>query len=257
MRTLYLIFGLVFANFSIAQNVGINPSGTSPDPSAALDVDFTNKGLLIPRVALTSTNDAVTIPSPQTSLLVYNTGTGGLSPAGFYFNNGTPAAPQWVFFVTNNNMFTNSFVAFSTGNITANTTWQVVPGMTLNIVVPAGRTAKIKIMGTVGLWTPCGTNNNSSCTDLAVFRNGALVITATGGAYRRICLGDNLIDFSDGENMFGHAELFSMETLGAGTYTYDLRCRQYLTGAGSCQGDVGGNNSSVNQGVLLIDVMYQ
>jgi hypothetical protein len=29
-------------------------------------------------------------------LLVYNTGTGGLSPAGYYYNAGTPSAPNWV-----------------------------------------------------------------------------------------------------------------------------------------------------------------
>ena len=37
-----------------AQNVGINTTGAIPDPSAALDIDYANKGLLIPRVALTS-----------------------------------------------------------------------------------------------------------------------------------------------------------------------------------------------------------
>ena len=55
-----------------AQNVGINSSGALPDSSAGLDISSTNKGLLIPRVALTSTLDVFTIPSPATSLLVYN-----------------------------------------------------------------------------------------------------------------------------------------------------------------------------------------
>lgn len=79
-----------------AQNVSIAPTPTSPDPSAGLDIIFTNKGLLIPRVALTSATDAATIPSPATSLLVYNTGAGGLSPAGYYYNAGTPGSPSWV-----------------------------------------------------------------------------------------------------------------------------------------------------------------
>ncbi|MCX7728477.1 MAG: hypothetical protein N2203_03295, partial [Bacteroidia bacterium] len=57
---------------------------------------FTNKGLLIPRVSLNSSIDAVTISSPATSLLVYNTGTGGLTPAGYYYNAGTSASPNWV-----------------------------------------------------------------------------------------------------------------------------------------------------------------
>lgn len=78
-----------------AQNVGINSTGSAPNNSAGLDVDFTNKGLLIPRVALTGYTDNTTIPSPATSLLVYHTGGGGLS-SGYYYNAGTPGSPNWV-----------------------------------------------------------------------------------------------------------------------------------------------------------------
>jgi len=76
-----------------AQNIGINPTGALPNTSAGLDVDFTNKGLLIPRISLTSNVDVITIPAPTTSLLVYNTGTGGLVPSGYYYWNGA----QWAF----------------------------------------------------------------------------------------------------------------------------------------------------------------
>ncbi|GAB4452398.1 MAG: hypothetical protein OHK0036_13950 [Bacteroidia bacterium] len=78
-----------------AQNVGINSTGSIPNNSAGLDVDFTNKGLLIPRVALTGSTDNTTIPSPATSLLVFHTGGGGLS-SGYYYNAGTPGSPNWV-----------------------------------------------------------------------------------------------------------------------------------------------------------------
>ncbi len=86
----------MFFKINYSQNVGINSTGAAPNNSAGLDIDFTNKGLLIPRVALTSSTDATTISSPATSLLVYNTGTGGLSPAGYYYNAGTPGSPNWV-----------------------------------------------------------------------------------------------------------------------------------------------------------------
>ncbi len=93
----FVIVASTFATInSFSQGIGINPLGNTPNPSAGLDIDFSNKGLLIPRVALTSATDAATIPSPATSLLVYNTGTGGLSPAGYYYNAGTPGAPNWV-----------------------------------------------------------------------------------------------------------------------------------------------------------------
>lgn len=55
--------------------IGNNPATISP--SAALEVETTNKGFLPPRVALTGTTDVSTIPSPATGLLVYNTTSAG------------------------------------------------------------------------------------------------------------------------------------------------------------------------------------
>lgn len=91
-----IVFSCTLVLRGTAQNVGINATGAAADTSAGLDISFTNKGLLIPRIALTAANDAVTISRPATSLLLYNTGTGGLSPAGFYYNSGTKAAPDWT-----------------------------------------------------------------------------------------------------------------------------------------------------------------
>jgi len=71
--------------------VGVNT--TTPDASAALEIKNTGKGLLIPRVALTSLTDATTIANPAASLLVYNTSAG--IGTGYYFNAGSTAAPQW------------------------------------------------------------------------------------------------------------------------------------------------------------------
>src|SRR5438105_1566800 len=77
------------------QSVGINNDHSAPHPSAMLDVKNPNKGLLIPRVALTGTKDGGIIPSPATSLLVYNTATttGGTAVTpGFYYWNGA----EWI-----------------------------------------------------------------------------------------------------------------------------------------------------------------
>lgn len=82
------------------QNVGINATGATPNASAMLDISDANKGLLIPRVALTATNAAGPITSPATSLLVYNTATAGVVPdnviPGYYYWNGT----AWIAFHT-------------------------------------------------------------------------------------------------------------------------------------------------------------
>jgi len=72
----------------LAQSVGINNNGSSPDNSAMLDVSAANKGLLIPRIELTGTTDVLTVVSPATSLLVYNTATVNDVTPGFYYYNG-------------------------------------------------------------------------------------------------------------------------------------------------------------------------
>jgi len=94
MKKVFLLSMVSFAffPFAFAQGVAINNDGSSPDASAMLDVKHPNKGLLIPRVALTSTADVSTIISPATSLLVYNTATNGSGAAaitpGFYYWSG-------------------------------------------------------------------------------------------------------------------------------------------------------------------------
>ncbi|KQS26780.1 C1q-like domain-containing protein [Dyadobacter sp. Leaf189] len=76
-----------------AQGVGINT--TTPHNSAALDIQSTNKGILIPQVELQSSIDNATIVNPATGLLVYNKNGNVLSGVGFYENTGTHVAPNW------------------------------------------------------------------------------------------------------------------------------------------------------------------
>ncbi|SDI08497.1 hypothetical protein SAMN05421846_10423 [Chryseobacterium taeanense] len=62
-------------DFVAKDNGQIGIGTTSPNASAALDITASNKGLLIPRVALTSTIDQTTVASPANGLMVYNTAT--------------------------------------------------------------------------------------------------------------------------------------------------------------------------------------
>jgi hypothetical protein len=80
---------LLIVNVSMAQNVGINATGAAPNASAGLDVDFTNRGFLAPR--MTAAQRAA-IATPATGLLVYQTDAGTQGP-GFYFYNGTAWVP--------------------------------------------------------------------------------------------------------------------------------------------------------------------
>jgi hypothetical protein len=95
-----MCFIFVFQKSNAQQNVSISDLSTTPDASSVLDVSSTTKGLLIPRVALAATNTGTPITLPATSMLIYNTATAGLSPnnviPGYYYNAGTPAAPNWL-----------------------------------------------------------------------------------------------------------------------------------------------------------------
>jgi len=88
-----------------AQGVGISTTFFTPDSSAMLEIRANNKGLLIPRVALTQTTSSSPIVSPATSLLVYNTATINDVTPGYYYWDGT----KWVRLGSGN------------GNITCNT----------------------------------------------------------------------------------------------------------------------------------------
>jgi hypothetical protein len=93
-----LFIALALTVSSNAQNVGIGTN--TPNTSAILDVKSTNKGILIPQVSLTSLTDIVTITTPATGLLVYNTNAGLSGGVGFYYNGGTTGAANWLKFQT-------------------------------------------------------------------------------------------------------------------------------------------------------------
>jgi hypothetical protein len=88
---------LALSGIAKAQNVGIGTA--TPNASAKLEITDANRGVLIPRIALTATNVAAPVTTPATSLLVYNTSTAGITPTnvtpGFYYWNGT----AWVRFL--------------------------------------------------------------------------------------------------------------------------------------------------------------
>jgi len=90
-KPIVVFFVFLISGFSSFAQVGIGT--TTPNASAKLQVDATDKGFLAPRVSLTATNDVATIPSPATGLLIYNTATAGTSPnnvtPGFYFYDGS------------------------------------------------------------------------------------------------------------------------------------------------------------------------
>ncbi|NTW31597.1 MAG: DUF2510 domain-containing protein [Bacteroidetes bacterium] len=97
---IFLTLSLSLCNLnSFSQGIAINTTGAAPDNSAMLDISTASgptgsrQGILIPRISLSSNTDVSGFYTPlATSLMVYNDGASGLSPAGFYYWNGS----QWT-----------------------------------------------------------------------------------------------------------------------------------------------------------------
>jgi len=78
---------LLGSNQNIAQNVGIGSESFTPHESAMLEVQATDKGMLVPRVDIEDLSTAAPVANPAVSLLVYNTNE--TTGEGFYYWNGT------------------------------------------------------------------------------------------------------------------------------------------------------------------------
>lgn len=83
----YLII-LVFLLSTLLSYTQVGIQTNTPDASSALDITATNRGLLIPRVILTSTlSNPSPVTSPATGLMVFNSGAN--QPQGFYYWTGS------------------------------------------------------------------------------------------------------------------------------------------------------------------------
>jgi hypothetical protein len=94
IKNYLLLLALLLPCVQQAQNVAVNATGTAANTSAGLDVDFTTKGFLLPR--MTAAQRAA-ISAPATGLIIYQTDAGTMG-SGFYFYNGA----VWVPWGTNN-----------------------------------------------------------------------------------------------------------------------------------------------------------
>ena len=131
-----LLFILLLLPLIFQAQVGINT--TTPDASSMLDINATDKGLLIPRVSIPNLNAASPITAPATSLLVYNTNT--TTGTGFYYWDGTKWTPftggtsHWT--KVGNDIYNNNTANVGVGTTTPSTKFHVenigVPSSLLN-----------------------------------------------------------------------------------------------------------------------------
>ena len=81
---------LVFIASSVSAQIGVGTR--TPDSDAMLEVKATNKGLLLPRVALVATTAVSPLANHVAGMTVYNTATAGDVTPGYYYNDGA----KWV-----------------------------------------------------------------------------------------------------------------------------------------------------------------
>lgn len=106
MKTRYCLFLMVLMT-SLTVTYGQVKIGNNPttiNASAALEIESANKGMLLPRVVLTSETDGTTISLPAKGLLVYHTGT-TLYGEGIYVNLGTDTSPKWSLLTVQNTQY--------------------------------------------------------------------------------------------------------------------------------------------------------
>ncbi len=154
---LKVVFGACFIAFNIAgfgQGIAIGSSGSPPDPSAGLDVNFTNKGQLSPRMT-TAQRDSIS--NPALGLFLFNTTTNCFN---VYVGNGWR---QWC-----GDCDFNNPLASNNGPICA--------GQTLNLMA-------LPVSGATYSWTgPNGfTSNmqNPTIANASAAASGSYYVTAT------------------------------------------------------------------------------
>nr|WP_315031722.1 hypothetical protein [uncultured Chryseobacterium sp.] len=134
---------------------------TTLDPSAKLQINAADKGILIPRVSLTDPTDRATIALPAKGLMVYNTNINSSMDEGFYTNYGTPTSPEWTTYQKKDKNAWTFYDLYDTvaaepidKPVTVGTTVNNVDlGMAVSVTIPAHTQAKLITTYSVPLGT--------------------------------------------------------------------------------------------------------
>jgi hypothetical protein len=208
------------------QKLGI---GAVPHSSAILEISATHKGILIPRVFLTSGNDALTIKNPATHLLIYNTNDGklnGLGGKGLYRNINNETSPAWHPIASNeegetgmegapgppgntgaiNHINTGAMAGYLGSSIPGNAVGYVFAGQTTSITITANQ--KIIVWGEVPIGLAAGLPAQK-------VNLGAGYQLSSGGSIKNMTV--NYVTVFVGPERFSHA-VAGVISPGAGTW---------------------------------------
>lgn len=105
MKKTYVFLALVLCYYVNYSQIGI---GTiTPNTSTILDIESTDKGILIPRVSRSD------ITNPANGLLIYE-----INDNAFEYNSGTPVAPVWTKINTGSSVYMGKFIITGIGSQT-------------------------------------------------------------------------------------------------------------------------------------------
>jgi hypothetical protein len=125
-KTLLIVAATLSFGYANAQmKLGNNP--TTTNSNALLELETTNKGLLLPRVALTSTTAFAPLSAHVAGMAVYNTATAGDVTPGYYFSDGA----KWVKLSDASALQLTTGAAVGkvlTSDAAGNATWQTAAG---------------------------------------------------------------------------------------------------------------------------------
>lgn len=247
----------MWASTTVNAQVGIGT--TNPNASAALDVSATDKGLLVPRLTHTQRES---LANPATGLLVIQTD----EPAGFYYNAGTPAIPNWLNLSTytlQQNINTNGKYISGDGTKTG----IQVGGNGLVVATGYYTGANTNITQSTGaqmIWTPnkaafrAGYINGPSWDDINIGRWSAAMgyntkasgIASLAMGYRSVASGS----YSVGLGYFAEATGSSSVALGAYVSTNNMYGSMIL---GDSRDAFPNSNSASNQMIMRFGGGYQ
>lgn len=140
------------------------------------------------------------------------------------------------------------FDANTAAVVVATNVWTILPGLSRTITLTAP--AKVVINTNGGIQTTSLTLDGGSIVDVALWNNAALL--PDGGFKRLTALNMGALAPQNLVSCFEYWAMNNTLTLPAGTYTFDVRAR-WIAGSSA---NVGGNNTSVLQGLLNIMVIY-
>ncbi|MEK6494200.1 hypothetical protein [Myroides odoratimimus] len=119
----------------------------NPHRSAAVDIQSSKRGLLIPRVSLVKTTNQAPITAPETSLMVYNQATANDVTPGYYYWDGE----KWARFAKQSEITEIITLDGDVTGKTGDTKVVAIQGTSISNVAP---TANQVLTLVNGVWTP-------------------------------------------------------------------------------------------------------